>query len=118
MYGYVKSYDKKKKYGFVRADALLKDIFIHHRGIKCDENLIFPNQLVSFNLEETSRGLNGEEIVIPSGTIFSGEILGSNRKGYGKIWKTAIHTTGLNFTEFQEYEYEQFSFLTDNVNGL
>lgn len=63
MQGKVKMFNKEKGYGFITLDDG-KDVFFHYSQIQMEGfKTLEPNDVVSFEVFETERGLQAKDIV-------------------------------------------------------
>ena len=60
--GTVKWFDSAKGYGFIEREGL-NDVFVHYRGIRGEGyRTLQDGQEVEFNLIETNKGLQAEDV--------------------------------------------------------
>ena len=59
--GKVKFFNEEKGYGFITDDATGKDIFVHVSGLV---NKIQENDQVSYDVEESPKGLNAVNVKV------------------------------------------------------
>lgn len=65
MIGTVKKFKDDKGYGFARAEGVEGDIFIHYSQIKTDGyKTLAYKQTIEFDLVETEKGLQANNIVV------------------------------------------------------
>ncbi|MGC9327939.1 MAG: DUF1294 domain-containing protein [Candidatus Hinthialibacter sp.] len=62
MKGYIVKFDRAKGYGFIRAEGMSQDVFVHISQIQ-NRSQLTPGQSVSFEIEETSRGLAAVQVI-------------------------------------------------------
>ncbi len=62
MQGYVTNFNKQKGFGFIRSDEVSKDIFVHISNIQDKESLV-AGQQVTFEAEETPKGLAATQVI-------------------------------------------------------
>ena len=61
--GKVKWFNDKHGYGFLRADGVTEDIFVHHTAIHMEGyRALFPDQDVEFELKTDKRGLKAVNV--------------------------------------------------------
>lgn len=61
--GRVKWYNDQRGYGFIRADEVKEDIFVHHTAIHMQGyRALFPEQLVEFEIKSDRRGLKAVNV--------------------------------------------------------
>ena len=59
--GVVKFFHNKKGFGFIKVDESDQDVFVHHSGLV---DRIKDNDRVSFDIEESPKGLNAVNVKI------------------------------------------------------
>jgi cold shock CspA family protein len=91
MIGEIKWYKQEKGYGFARVDGCEHDFFVHRSNLRCNEALIYPDQLIEFAESKEEKGWTAREITIPEGAVLDGKILGVNKSGYGAIAVSPPH---------------------------
>lgn len=63
MTGKVKWFNDKKGFGFIRAQDVPEDIFVHHSAIHMEGyRVLFPDQEVEFELKNDQRGLKAVKV--------------------------------------------------------
>ena len=62
MEGIVVKFNEEKGFGFIRSKAASEDIFVHIREIRGQQKLV-PGQSVSFNTQQTDKGLTAIEVI-------------------------------------------------------
>lgn len=61
--GKVKWFNDKKGFGFLRADGIAEDIFVHHTAIHMEGyRALFPDQSVEFELKTDRKGLKAVKV--------------------------------------------------------
>jgi cold shock protein len=61
--GKVKWFNDIKGFGFIRADGVAEDIFVHHAAIHMEGyRALFPDQMVEFELKPDRRGLKAVNV--------------------------------------------------------
>lgn len=61
--GRVKWYNDQRGYGFIRADEVKEDIFVHHTAIHMEGyRALFPEQLVEFEIKNDRKGLKAVNV--------------------------------------------------------
>ena len=70
MIGKVKWFNDKKGFGFIKADDVPEDIFVHHTAIHMEGyRVLFPGQDVEFELKTDQRGLKAVKVKVIGGTV-------------------------------------------------
>lgn len=63
LMGTVKWFDEKKGYGFLRADSIDTDIFVHYKHIVAEGyRTLVKNELVVFEPATTSKGIMATKV--------------------------------------------------------
>lgn len=63
LMGTVKWFDEKKGFGFLRAETIDSDIFVHYKHILCDGyRTLFKNELVTFEPLTTAKGIMATKV--------------------------------------------------------
>ena len=63
LMGTVKWFDEKKGYGFLRADSIDSDIFVHYKHIVAEGyRTLVKNELVTFEPATTSKGIMANKV--------------------------------------------------------
>lgn len=65
MIGTVKKFNNEKGYGFITCEGYYKDIFAHYSQIVMEGyKTLVPEQIVEFDLVETEKGIQANNIVV------------------------------------------------------
>lgn len=65
MIGTVKKFNNEKGYGFITCEGYDKDIFAHYSQIVMEGyKTLVPEQIVEFDLVETEKGIQANNIVV------------------------------------------------------
>jgi len=68
--GKVKWFNDKKGYGFIAADGVTEDVFVHHTAIHMEGyRALFPGQDVEFELMTDQRGLKAVKVKVVGGAV-------------------------------------------------
>ncbi len=59
--GYINSYDAIKGFGFIRRQKG-RDVFFHYSNLSVQEDLIGEGDKVTFEIEETGKGLRAIDV--------------------------------------------------------
>jgi CspA family cold shock protein len=63
MLGRVKWFNDVKGFGFINADGIPEDIFVHNSAVHMEGyRVLFPNQEVEFELKTDARGLKAVNV--------------------------------------------------------
>ena len=61
--GKVKWYNDQRGYGFIQAEEVKEDIFVHHTAIHMEGyRALFPEQLVEFEIKHDRKGLKAVNV--------------------------------------------------------
>jgi len=62
--GKVKWFDSKKGYGFINAEGVDQDVFVHYSSIQADGfKSLQENDIVQFELVNTNKGVQAAKVV-------------------------------------------------------
>jgi len=68
--GKVKWFNDKKGFGFIMADGVTEDVFVHHTAIHMEGyRALFPGQEVEFELMTDQRGLKAVKVKVIGGAV-------------------------------------------------
>ena len=64
--GHVKCFDHQKRYGFIRREDDLPDVFLHVNEfrLRADTHWVKEGDPVEFAVEQTPKGLNAVDVVV------------------------------------------------------
>jgi cold shock CspA family protein len=60
----VVSFDRIKGYGFVEPEGGGEDVFVHVNDLSGDKNLLVPDSVVEYRLQEGDRGLKAVQVSV------------------------------------------------------